>query len=68
MRVEVQFRTIAMDFWASLEHQMKYKKDTPNSEEIIKELKNCADIIASTDAKMEKINIAISKSQKKKSV
>ena len=68
MRVEVQFRTIAMDFWASLEHQMKYKKDLKDNEKIIEELKSCADIIASTDEKMEKINIAISKIQNKKSV
>ena len=68
MRVEVQFRTIAMDFWASLEHQMKYKKDIKDNEKIIEELKSCADIIASTDEKMEKINIAISKIQNKKSV
>ncbi len=52
MRVEVQIRTIAMDFWASLEHELKYKKEIPNPEEMIKELKECADIIASTDDKM----------------
>ena len=40
MRVEVQIRTIAMDFWASLEHQIKYKKDISNAQEIIGRLKN----------------------------
>jgi len=56
IRVEVQFRTIAMDFWASLEHQMKYKKEIANEEDIIKRLKECADIIAETDLKMQEIN------------
>jgi putative GTP pyrophosphokinase len=56
IRVEVQFRTIAMDFWASLEHQMKYKKEVTNEEEIIAKLKECADIIAETDLKMQEIN------------
>ena len=52
MRVEVQIRTIAMDFWSSVDHQLKYKKDVANPEEISAELKACADIIAETDAKM----------------
>lgn len=52
MRVEVQIRTIAMDFWASLDHQLKYKKEFGDSEEIGLELKECADIIAQTDIKM----------------
>lgn len=56
IRVEVQIRTIAMDFWASLEHQVKYKKDVENSAEIEKELKDCADVIAASDLKM--MNIA----------
>lgn len=49
MQVEVQFRTVAMDFWASLEHQIKYKKDIPDAEELVRELKSCADTIAETD-------------------
>lgn len=61
MRVEVQFRTIAMDFWASLEHKMKYKKNIPNMEEVEKELTECANIIALTDEKMQSINNSISK-------
>ena len=52
MRVEVQIRTIAMDFWASLDHQMKYKKDLEDSTEISEELKECAEIIAQTELKM----------------
>ena len=46
MRVEVQFRTIAMDFWASLDHKLKYKKDVRNPELIVEELRKCADIIS----------------------
>ena len=52
MRVEVQIRTIAMDFWASLDHQMKYKKDVEDASEISEELKECAEVIAQTDLKM----------------
>lgn len=55
MRVEVQIRTIAMDFWASLDHQLKYKKVIPEADEISMELKECADIIAQTDQKMLEI-------------
>lgn len=49
---EVQIRTIAMDFWASLDHQLKYKKSLRDDSEISQELKQCADVIAQTDAKM----------------
>lgn len=52
MKVEVQIRTIAMDFWASLEHQIKYKKEICNQSEICRQLKECADVIAETDRKM----------------
>lgn len=52
MRVEIQLRTVAMDFWASLEHQMKYKKNTADSPLIAAELKSCAETIAATDARM----------------
>lgn len=51
MQVEVQIRTVAMDFWASIEHQVKYKKNLPNADEIMAELKECADVIAETDQK-----------------
>ncbi len=55
MRVEVQIRTIAMDFWASLEHQVKYKKGVPNAENISLELKSCAETINKTDVQMQDI-------------
>ena len=55
MPVEVQFRTIAMDFWASLEHQLKYKKKIDNPEEIARELKQCADVISAVDKHMQDI-------------
>ena len=57
MRVEVQFRTIAMDFWASLEHKLKYKKNIETDiEEISAELKICADEISRLDNKMQQIH------------
>ena len=57
MRVEVQFRTIAMDFWASLEHKLKYKKNIETDlEEISAELKTCADEISRLDNKMQQIH------------
>ena len=56
MNVEVQFRTIAMDFWASLDHKLKYKKDNLKHPEIIEqELKKCADTISALDYKMQEI-------------
>lgn len=55
MKVEVQLRTIAMDFWASLDHKLRYKQDLKNSEEITLELKQCADTIAGVDLKMQNI-------------
>ena len=55
MKGEVQLRTIAMDFWASLEHQLKYKKELENTEELTRELLECAEVSAALDAKMEEI-------------
>lgn len=55
MRVEVQFRTIAMDFWASLDHKLKYKKNVSNPEVIANELKKCADVISGVDQRMQEI-------------
>ena len=61
MRVEVQFRTIAMDFWASLEHKLKYKKDIKRDvEEISEELRECAEEISRLDMKMQSIHRKIS--------
>lgn len=55
LRVEIQLRTIAMDCWASLEHQMKYKQDIKNAELLTEELRRCADEMASTDLSMQTI-------------
>lgn len=55
--IEIQFRTIAMNFWASTEHQLRYKKDRVFTEKMQQELKKCADIMAEADDKMQ--NLAI---------
>ncbi len=55
VRVEVQFRTIAMDFWASLEHDIKYKKELPDPDVLAADLKECADIAYSLDVRMQSI-------------
>ena len=55
IKAEVQFRTIAMDFWASLEHKLKYKKNINNTEEIERQLKVCADSIEELDYQMQEI-------------
>lgn len=53
--VEVQIRTVAMDFWASLEHQLRYKKDKEIPPRIDIELKACAEVSATLDKRMQKI-------------
>ena len=53
MQVEIQLRTIAMDFWASLEHQLRYKKDVEFTEYMAKELMDCANLSAKLDARMD---------------
>lgn len=57
MKVEVQLRTIAMDFWASLEHKLRYKKNIPPQEAdlLAKELMDCACISSSLDLRMQKV-------------
>ncbi len=55
MKVEVQLRTIAMDCWATLEHQLNYKKEHENKEEISAELLNCAYISANLDTRMNRL-------------
>lgn len=57
MKVEVQLRTIAMDFWASLEHKIRYKKDMPEelSQQLAEELLFCAKQSAELDSRMEQI-------------
>lgn len=51
--VEVQLRTIAMDAWAALEHEIKYKHDIKNPELIVRELKRCAEELAACDVSMQ---------------
>lgn len=53
--VEIQIRTMAMDFWASLEHKIKYKYDGTVPQEVLDELVECADSIAEADEKMMKL-------------
>lgn len=53
VRVEIQLRTIAMDFWASLEHQIRYKMESHIPDEISYRLRQCAETIAATDAEMQ---------------
>ena len=67
VNVEVQFRTIAMDFWASLEHKLRYKKNIPESEAeyLAKELVECAGISASLDQRMEAIRDRMEAAQEK---
>ena len=55
-RVEIQFRTVAMDFWASLEHKIYYKYDGHAPEYIRSELRECAEMISYLDSKMLAIN------------
>ena len=60
-KVEIQIRTIAMDFWASLEHKIYYKFEGNAPEYISRELKECADMISDVDDKMLSLNEAIQK-------
>ena len=53
MKVEVQFRTISMDFWASTEHKLRYKKEISDLEQLDRELLSCAEMGAMLDQKME---------------
>lgn len=55
VKAEVQIRTIAMDFWASLEHEIAYKLPESRSETIREELKDCADVINNTDKRMQSL-------------
>lgn len=63
MAVEVQIRTIAMDFWASLEHQLKYKQEVPNQAEIVRSLTACAEQIAAIDEQMWQVRQQIEQSE-----
>ncbi|SHI26983.1 ppGpp synthetase catalytic domain-containing protein (RelA/SpoT-type nucleotidyltranferase) [Butyrivibrio fibrisolvens DSM 3071] len=68
MTVEVQFRTIAMDFWASLEHKMKYKKDIQDAEMITEDLCFSADMINQIDRRMQQIRERIDSGKVKDSL
>ena len=59
MKVEIQLRTIAMDCWASLEHQLRYKKETTFTEEMARELLTCAELSAELDNKMDNLRIKV---------
>ena len=67
MKVEVQFRTIAMDFWASLEHRMHYKKnlDVKMQEMLVAELRDCAEESANLDIRMETVKDYIEENTEK---
>ena len=58
-KVEIQIRTIAMDFWASLEHKIYYKFEGNAPEYISRDLRECAEIVSNPDAKMLSLNQAI---------
>jgi putative GTP pyrophosphokinase len=64
--VEIQIRTIGMDYWASLEHHLKYKASHFVSDEIRSQLKECAEIIASLDEKMQTIFHELTSSKEEK--
>lgn len=59
VKVEVQLRTIAMDFWAALEHQLKYKKSYEFTDEMAEELYNCAVISAELDRRMDALRRSV---------
>ena len=58
-KVEIQLRTIAMDFWASLEHQLRYKQDTVFTEEMARELLECAQLSATLDRRMDDLRKSV---------
>lgn len=58
-KIEIQIRTIAMDFWASLEHKIYYKYEGNAPEYISRDLRECADMVATLDEKMLQLNEAI---------
>jgi len=61
VKVEIQIRTIAMNFWATLEHELSFKLTSEKNEAITRELKDCADVISNIDIRMQNLhNISIS--------
>lgn len=65
VKVEIQIRTIAMDFWASLEHKIYYKFEGNAPDYISQELIECADIVSDLDAKMLQLNKVIMEAKAK---
>lgn len=63
-KVEIQIRTIAMDFWASLEHKIYYKFEGHAPAYISQDLRDCANIVSDLDAKMLQLNEAIMQAKK----
>ena len=63
LMAEIQLRTIAIDFWAALEHQMKYKRQIAHEKTIQGELKRCADEIASVDMSMQTLRDLLRENQ-----
>lgn len=61
--VEIQIRTVAMDFWATLEHGIRYKNTEEVSQGIVEQLRECADVITETDYKMQEIFKALQQVQ-----
>ncbi len=66
MKVEIQLRTIAMDSWASLEHQLRYKKDCEFTEEMAGELYRCAQISAELDDRMDKLRSIVHRDEEER--
>ena len=62
--VEIQIRTIAMDFWAALEHQIRYKKDNDKAEELAIPLKACAELSATLDHHMNSLRQKLNENEK----
>ena len=60
-KVEIQIRTVAQDFWATLEHKMHYKFEGDGPDYITKELRKCARYVAELDTRMEELNNEIQK-------
>ena len=58
-KVEIQIRTMAMDFWASLEHKIYYKFEGNAPQYISEDLRECSGIVSMLDAKMLQLNDAI---------
>lgn len=63
IRAEIQIRTIGMDFWASLEHQLKYKAKAPVPDSLHQRLRQCADKSAALDQEMQDIYRQMKKGQ-----